>query len=87
MNLIFIVYDRCFRLATYDFDKAINAAFQDSNLAIYDLDNNKTLLDFYCTDDTVYELKDELSDENLFELIPKCKEIYDKLKTHYEEKW
>lgn len=84
-NLIYIVYDRGFRLATYDFEKAINTAFNDSSLVVYDIDDKRTLLDFYCTEDTIYELESELLEDDLMDLIPNCKAIYKDLVDEYEE--
>jgi uncharacterized protein YfeS len=86
-NLIYIVYDRGFRLATFNFEEAINKAFIDSNLVVYDMKNERTLLDFYCTEDTLYELESELKDKNLIDFIPECKNIYEDLKSNYEEIW
>lgn len=86
-NLIYIVYDRGFRLATYDFKEAISAAFSDSSLVVYDIKNSKTLLDFYCTEDTLYELGTELIKMELINLIPNCEMIYDDLRNKYEEMW
>jgi len=86
-NLIYIVYDRGFRLATYDFKEAINTAFSDNSLVIFDLQNQNTLLDFYCTDDTLYELEQEFIDRDLISLIPNCKETLDNLIKSYERLW
>lgn len=86
-NLIYIVYDRGFRLATYDFKEAINTAFSDSSLVVFDLQNKTTLSDFYCTDDTLYELEAELEEKSLMDLIPDCKSIIDNLIERYEDLW
>lgn len=86
-KLIYMVYDRNFRLATYDFKEAIFAAFQDASLVVYDIEKKETLLDFFCDENTVYELKEELYDRDLFDLIPDCKDIYLELVNHYEGIW
>lgn len=60
-NLIYIAHERRTTYATKDFEEAINKAFcYDNYLVIYDLDTNTVLLDFYCSYDTIYELKSEL---------------------------
>lgn len=86
-NLIYIVYDRGFRLATYDFKEAIIEAFDDGSLVVFDLENKDTLLDFYCTEDTLYELEAELIEEDLFNIIPNCKEVFNDLRKSYENIW
>lgn len=83
-NLIYIVYDRSFRFATFDFKTALNNA-EDSNLVVYDLEDKGTLLDFYCSCYSIRDLEDELLESNLINTIPDCQQHIDDLKNYYEK--
>lgn len=62
-DLIYIVHERGIDYVTRDFGEAMRVAFKhEGNLVVYDLETQTRLLDFYCSDDTICDLEEELVD-------------------------
>jgi len=88
MNLIFIGAERSIDFVSYDFNESITKAFKYSdNLTIWDVDNNRRLLEVYCEEGDLNNIEEELINCGLFDSLPEARVTFDNIRNEYEERW
>ena len=82
---VFVVYDRSCHNVTFDFEEALNNAVKyESNLVVFDLIKHQKLFDDYIEESLLDEIDCQLEDSDVFNQVPKSKEIFDKVWAEYK---